>query len=947
MHAPHGRFAPTRFETSSVCRDLNVHPVDSICTFTFASSSWQLSSIFAKCCIANPKRTLDIRGPSMSTTLAAPVLQQPYNTTVPPTELDFYAHVARLEAEVLAGRHPTIKLPEAAIREHSRFVNDAYSLPAAQSSLVSAPAFVPPLSTAQHVTNNAHATPTQAVYAPIVNGFSDSGAASQVPPAQNSTPAKPLHNGIPAQVSHHPKTTSLNAPNFSSSIDPVLLTKSDDLVRAENRLKRQRIERALKDSAQQAHKTARRSREDGADEELLAAQGNFNVTDILERALVLVKPVSGLRSPVVERASPANAPSDDNSYYSSQGNSWASQSPPNDVDATVVHTEGIVPRADALATVRRRSSETLEQGQIEEVVPSTAEALITRPVQALPVYGRADRIVSTSHPLPPRPAFNDSTDESYSPPVAVNPDLYSALSKFANNSSQPAFVLPGLTHTNPEATGIRDSESYSPPPPPVTTVLQRQSYTSHLTPQNPQSAPQAYQAAPQPTQAAPQTNQPVLQAAHPTAHDLRRVPVVQADRNPRKQGDGRPRNRNDRSDRRKIQRQPRLDRTIQAEQPLTRAEDSAPTDNDDDLYVPIDVAPLVNPRKRPREQDTNTAPRRASGKRMAIAAHSPEPYIKPEPISPPQMQDLTGVPESMYPRRLVLREDGRPELQIYSPNHKLQRAAESRLDTYPHGSRLISPRDVSHAYDSDAYGRSERTIAPVRSDLRRIASVQHASRLQARPPYPVADLEEVAYSGSPRQYIPITPDHSSSVYADVPLPYQDGRRTLRTPFVDNGLYDVVERRARTTMPPPPPPPAATSRRMVDEYGVEWVAAPPASSLHVEPLPQYLESPRSTSQRHAPSVPYPEDPVLPRPAYPRYGAVDSGYGPLIQRPRGSPYEDSLSGQAEDPQEEIINKLERQMQLMNDQIRSLRAASRATSRMPSIQPSPIRPLPGWNI
>lgn len=881
----------------------------------------------------------------MSTNLAAPVLPQPHDTAPPPTELDFYAHIARLEAEVLAGRHPTIKLPEAAIREYSRFVNDAYSLLAAQSSLVSAPASVPRLSTAQLVTNNAHASSTPAVYAPIVNGFSDYRAASQVPSAQNSAPAKPLHNGTPAQVSHHTKTTSLGAPNFSSSIDPVLLTKSDDLVRAENRLKRQRIERALKDSAQQAHKTARRSREDGADEELLAAQGSFNVTDILERALVLVKPVSGLRSPVVERASPAIAPSDDNSYYSSQGNSWASQSPPNDVDATIVHTEGIVPRADALAMGRGRSSETLEQGQIEEVVPITAQALNARPAQVLPVYGRADPIVSISHPLPPRPAFNDSTDESYSPPVAADPDRYPALTKFANTSSQPAFALPGLTHTNPECPRIRDSESYSPPPPPPAAVLQRQSYAPHLTPQNSQSAPQAYQAAPQPTQPAPQTSQPALQAVHPTAHDLRRMPVVQADRNPRKQGDGRARNRNDRSDRRRTQRQPRLDRTIQAEQPLARMEDSAPTDNDDDLYVPIDVAPLVNPRKRPREQDTNTAPRRASGKRMAIAAHSPEPYIKPEPLSPPQMQDLTGVPESMYPRRLVLREDGRPELQIYSPNHRTQRAAEPRLDTYPHGSRLFSPRDVSHAYDSDAYGRPERTTAPIRSDLRRIASVQHASRLQARPPYPVADLEEVAYSGSPRQYIPITPDHPDSVYADVSLPYQDVRRSLRTPIVNDGLYDVVERRARTTMPPPPPP--ATSRRMIDEYGVEWIAAAPVSPLHVESLPQYVESPRTTSQRHVSTAPYPEEPILPRSIYPRYAAVDAGYGPLLQRPRGSPHEDSLSGQADDPQEEIINKLERQMQLMNDQIRSLRAASRATSRMPSMQPSPVRPLPGWSI
>jgi len=63
--------------------------------------------------------------------------------------------------------------------------------------------------------------------------------------------------------------------------------------------------------------------------------------------------------------------------------------------------------------------------------------------------------------------------------------------------------------------------------------------------------------------------------------------------------------------------------------------------------------PPYNPRKRRREHDMMEQPRRASGKRIARSpARSPEPYIKPEPVSPPP---LSNEP----PRRLILRNDGK------------------------------------------------------------------------------------------------------------------------------------------------------------------------------------------------------------------------------------------------------------------------------------------------
>ena len=112
-------------------------------------------------------------------------------------------------------------------------------------------------------------------------------------------------------------TTPLAKPTSSSGIDPVLLTKSDDLVRAEAQLKRQRIEREIKDTWDQRKHTRDR-------DVISEPQSLFTLSEILLQALELVKPVSGL--PTAANAQDTASDSfDENSYYSSQANDWSSE----------------------------------------------------------------------------------------------------------------------------------------------------------------------------------------------------------------------------------------------------------------------------------------------------------------------------------------------------------------------------------------------------------------------------------------------------------------------------------------------------------------------------------------------------------------------------------------------------------------------------------------------
>lgn len=216
----------------------------------------------------------------MSTSAVPPQLNG--NNVVPAEghrEADFLEKLLQIRDEVLAGKHPRIRLPPKVLE--------------------------------QVAPRSSHGGPPAR---PTTNGTPNGSASSHLlPPRPDSSLQQfPSPNEFASPGAHAARPFS--AKSASSGIDPVLLTKSDHLIRAEIQLKRQQVERTLKD---QWDKKARINDEE---REVL------DVEDLLAQAQRLVKPVSGLRTPATN--SDGVESFDENSYYSSKADSWS----PEEVD---------------------------------------------------------------------------------------------------------------------------------------------------------------------------------------------------------------------------------------------------------------------------------------------------------------------------------------------------------------------------------------------------------------------------------------------------------------------------------------------------------------------------------------------------------------------------------------------------------------------------------------
>ncbi|KAK0629797.1 hypothetical protein B0T17DRAFT_506320 [Bombardia bombarda] len=96
-------------------------------------------------------------------------------------------------------------------------------------------------------------------------------------------------------------------------INPVLLEKSDDLIKAEMQLHRQRVERGLREQIEQRRASQKASLQ--ASEQL----ADFDIADVLQKALAMVQTTTA--QPTDDVAANASASSDsfdDNTFYSSQ-----------------------------------------------------------------------------------------------------------------------------------------------------------------------------------------------------------------------------------------------------------------------------------------------------------------------------------------------------------------------------------------------------------------------------------------------------------------------------------------------------------------------------------------------------------------------------------------------------------------------------------------------------
>ncbi|KAJ5316632.1 hypothetical protein PENANT_c019G01346 [Penicillium antarcticum] len=197
---------------------------------------------------------------------------------LPGNELREYEKILTISDEIFSGSHPRLRVPQHLVRKPgSRNGQTASVRP-------QLPKTAPSRTTVEKV--------------PSFETTNQSYNSSQSTPAGNALSAAPQS----ARVASKP----------TSEIDPIFLTKSDDLVRAELQLQRQRVERQLRDQVELRRVETKQKTA------VQDTKPEFDVSEVFKQALEVVKPVS--LSDSSEASGPDGPASDfdNNSYYSSR-----------------------------------------------------------------------------------------------------------------------------------------------------------------------------------------------------------------------------------------------------------------------------------------------------------------------------------------------------------------------------------------------------------------------------------------------------------------------------------------------------------------------------------------------------------------------------------------------------------------------------------------------------
>lgn len=372
-----------------------------------------------------------------------------------------YDKILKLRDEIVAGTHPRLK-PSKQIRS----IAPLPSIPAApKTNGVSKPPAVAPGPVADEL---ATTTPSQA--APVLN------------------------SAIP--------TTSTSLPVLSD-FDPILLTKGPALVREERLRKRRAIEQRIRDQYAKQQRLSRRKLLEGE------PLPDFNVTQVLERAQGIVKPVRFAEGKSADRAASSSS-FDENDYYSSQVNSRTTDASPKrqlssrgdeaggvqamDIDADEQASSRVQPRADPSpkkndevaaaqaaeiaqlkeqlriaeeknAAMHRVETPPRQQGMIEEPDYSPPDAPIVnqaqRQMRTLSIeqdQAREPAPRRSSRPLPPQ-SREYAAARNESAPSPVQNDMRIVRNHITSPlAPQPARVSPLAVAKAPPASQIKETQ---------------------------------------------------------------------------------------------------------------------------------------------------------------------------------------------------------------------------------------------------------------------------------------------------------------------------------------------------------------------------------------------------------------------------------------------------------------------------------------------------------
>lgn len=292
-------------------------------------------------------------------------------------EVQEYEKILKISDDIFTGTHPRLKVPQQFVRK-----------PASRN---------PPTSTQAQVKTSERP-----------------GSSTWNAPQTVSAPSKPA-SALSTNTGDGLSGTTAPSrivPKHTSEIDPIFLTKSDDLVRAELQLQRQRVERTLREQLEQKRQESRQKAS------IQDAKPDFDVSDVLNKAFEIVKP-----SPSVDGRG-AGEPSDsENSFYSSrapdspqQGDQQKpSPAPPSNSDEPVTEApaENYSDELQRLEALNRTESDQ----DMQDTYPVADHGI---PYQKQPRPAAADSVAHKYQEAQPTDAFEEP---EYSPPAPGVPPM--------------------------------------------------------------------------------------------------------------------------------------------------------------------------------------------------------------------------------------------------------------------------------------------------------------------------------------------------------------------------------------------------------------------------------------------------------------------------------------------------------------------------------------------
>ncbi|RFU75962.1 hypothetical protein TARUN_6274 [Trichoderma arundinaceum] len=194
-------------------------------------------------------------------------------------EIEEYEKIVRFRDAVLSGNHPTIKLPDGLLKALPNPIAGHARSPSEPGEVDTRPQALQSFSASNQVQNPSVPQP-----------LAEASASAK---ATDSQQPKPFGSG----------TTEIN---------PIFLEKSDELVRAELQLQRQRLERSLREEFEQ-HRVSKQVQAEPVIE--------FDLSDVLAKALTIVQATTipfTANGAMTANHSAASDSFDDNTFYSSQ-----------------------------------------------------------------------------------------------------------------------------------------------------------------------------------------------------------------------------------------------------------------------------------------------------------------------------------------------------------------------------------------------------------------------------------------------------------------------------------------------------------------------------------------------------------------------------------------------------------------------------------------------------